>query len=219
MMARKAFPVTISLTPSGDRPARLETAEPAQVEAALADASERIESPAPAPLDKLAVSLEQLFRVQAPQLLRYVSRWTAARDEADDLVQESFLRLARATAGRAFPERPEAYLQRIARNLLRNRAKQAIARAEHLHAPLDAETLASREPGPHGVLEYRELAARYERALNALSPKTRNVFLRHRRDGYTYAEIAEELNQTVSNVEKHMMKAIAHLDRVLGRPE
>jgi RNA polymerase sigma-70 factor (ECF subfamily) len=189
------------------------------MERARAGAPLGIDSLEPVRLDARSGSLDRLFRVQAPQLLRYVSRRIAVRDEADDLVQESFLRLARATAGQDFPARPEAYLQRIARNLLRNRAKRAIARAEHLHAPLDEETLSSREPGPDGLLEFRELAARYENALNALSPKTRNVFLRHRRDGYTYAEIAEELNQTVSNVEKHMMKAIAHLDRVLGRPE
>ena len=218
-MAQKAFPMAVSPAPAGDRAAGVETAELSRAEGTLAIGSDRVESPAPAGLDALAASLERLFRLQAPKLLRYVSRRTGAREDADDVVQESFLRLVRITAGQDFPDRPEAYLQRIARNLLRNRAKQARARTEHLHAPLDEETLASGEPGPDGVLEFRQLAARYEKALKALSPKTRKVFLRHRRDGYTYAEIAEELNQTVSNVEKHMMKAIAHLDRVLGRPK
>ena len=63
----------------------------------------------------------------------------------------------------------------------------------------------------------RELLARYEAALDGLSAKTRSIFLRHRLDGRTYPEIAKELNESVSNVEKHMMKAIAHLDRALDQ--
>jgi RNA polymerase sigma-70 factor (ECF subfamily) len=41
--------------------------------------------------------------------------------------------------------------------------------------------------------------------------------LLHRRDSLTYAEIAAQMNLTVSGVEKHMMKAIAHIDRAFGR--
>lgn len=218
-MAREAFPITFSAASAGDGPIGMEAADPLHAEGPLAVAPERHDPAAPPVFDDWAGSLERLFRLQAPQLLRYVSRWTGGRTDADDVVQESFLRLARITVGQDFPEQPEAYLQRIARNLLRNRARQASARTEHLHGSLDEESLASSEPGPHAILEVHELAARYEAALKALGPKTRHVFLRHRRDGYTYAEIAGELNQTVSNVEKHMMKAIAHLDRVLGRPK
>jgi RNA polymerase sigma-70 factor (ECF subfamily) len=83
---------------------------------------------------------------------------------------------------------------------------------------LDEEILHTSELDPEAALQTRELTERYQAALQGLSPKTRAVFLRHRLDGLTYPEIAEELNQSVSNVEKHMMRAIAHFDRVIGRP-
>jgi RNA polymerase sigma factor (sigma-70 family) len=217
-MAPKPFAIPVALAP-GAAPRRAESGRPAAAAADLTCGDERPGPGGGAVSAGAASRLEQLFRLQGPRLMRYLSRRTGGRDDAADLVQESFLRLIRATAEQDFPQRPEAYLQRIARNLLLNRARQALARSEHLHIPADDDTLAAQAADPEQTLQYRQLAARYERALQALSPKTQNVFLRHRRDGYSYAQIAEELGQSVSNVEKHMMKAIAHFDRVLGRPE
>jgi RNA polymerase sigma factor (sigma-70 family) len=167
----------------------------------------------------LSASLDVLFRAQAPLLLRFLSRKTVGREDAMDLIQESFLRMAKLSCSSPVLLKPEAYLQRILGNLLRDRARRAVTRAEHLHVPLDEETLYSRELDPEAALQTLELTERYHAALRGLSLKTRTVFLRHRLDGLTYAQIAEELNQSVSNIEKHMMRAIAHFDRVLGRPE
>jgi RNA polymerase sigma factor (sigma-70 family) len=167
--------------------------------------------------DDLGGSFERLFRTEAPQLLRFLARRTGRREDAADLLQEIFLRFIRVARGRPAPHNPEAYLQTIASNLVRNRARQALTRSDHLHVTIDDETLADDRPDAHRQLEARQMLALYEAALARLKPKTREVFLRHRRDGLTYNQIASELNQSVSNVEKHMMKAIAHLDRTLGR--
>jgi RNA polymerase sigma-70 factor (ECF subfamily) len=71
-------------------------------------------------------------------------------------------------------------------------------------------------PGPAEILEAQDMLGRYELALTGLRPKTRRIFLLHRRDGLTYGQIAQETGLSVSGVEKHMMKAIAHIDRALG---
>jgi len=144
-------------------------------------------------------------------------RRTAEREDAADLLQETFLRLIKMASVDALPIRPEAYLQRIASNLLRDRARRSISRADDLHEPLDEQSLADGRPGPGTVLEIQDLVNQYEAALAKLRPKTREIFLLHRRDGLTYVQIAAEAGLSVSGVEKHMMKAIAHVDRVLGR--
>src|SRR3546814_2228346 len=75
--------------------------------------------------DPPRTSLEALYRAQAPRLLRFFSRRTDCQD-ARDLVQESFTRFAGADAStESAPEQPEAYLNQIAVNLLRNRASAA----------------------------------------------------------------------------------------------
>jgi DNA-directed RNA polymerase specialized sigma24 family protein len=67
-------------------------------------------------------------------------------------------------------------------------------------------------------LEARQLLQRHEAAVLKLKPKTREIYLRHRLEGQSYAEIAAAFGIGVSAVEKHMMNAIAQVDRTLGRP-
>jgi RNA polymerase sigma-70 factor (ECF subfamily) len=163
------------------------------------------------------LSLDQLFRAEGPRILRLLRRRLPRSDDAADLLQECFMRLMRVSQGPASPNNPQAYLVRIADNLVRDQARRSLIRCETAHVAFDERALKSSEPDPEASLNARELLARYEAALGRLSAKTQWIFLRHRLDGLTYPEIAKELNQSVSNVEKHMMKAIAHLDRTLGR--
>ena len=86
-----------------------------------------------------------------------------------------------------------------------------------MHEPLDEQVIVDDKPGPAAVLEASEMLRVYEAALAKLKPKTRAIFLLHRREGLTYAQIAVEAGLSVSGVEKQMMKAIAHIDRELGR--
>jgi len=166
----------------------------------LAGAPRAEAPPAPAVAASLAAApalsfqIDRLFRAQAPRLMRFLTRRTGRPEDAADILQESFLRLIRAVAAESLPApkaSPEAYLQQIATNLLRDRSRRRITHAEALHDPI---------------------------ALLALRPKTRLIFLLHRRDGLTYSQIAAEAGISVSGVEKHMMKAIAHIDSALGRP-
>ena len=73
-----------------------------------------------------AVELELLYRNEQHALVRFFTRYRASREDAHDLVQETFLRLARVDLdgpGRLL--RPAAYLRQIARNLLRDRVRSA----------------------------------------------------------------------------------------------
>jgi hypothetical protein len=67
--------------------------------------------------------LNELYRSESPKLVRILSRQTSNSDDAHDLVQDVFFRLARMRD--RWPsslERPQAYLRRIAANLLKDRA-------------------------------------------------------------------------------------------------
>ena len=155
--------------------------------------------------------LDRLYRLQAPRLLRFFAR-RAGQEEADDLVNESFARFARiAQAAGPLPDDPEAYLQQIAKNVLRNRARAAYHRSvEGLDVGQEARGVDLTE-----ALEARDLLERLEAALSRLGPKTRAIFMAHRLEGATYAEIAERTGLSVKGVEWHMSKAIALLHRSL----
>lgn len=162
-----------------------------------------------------AASIEDLYQQQAPRLLRFFARRTV-RQDAGDLVQESFARLADMQSRTAEEiERPEAYLSRIAANLLRDRAKSALRRSLANHVSADDLPLAGHDPV--ASLEARDQIQRLQEALAGLAPKTREIFLAHRLDGLPYKEIAGQTGLSPKGVEWHMSKAIVHIDRVLRR--
>jgi RNA polymerase sigma-70 factor (ECF subfamily) len=161
------------------------------------------------------LDLADLYRAEMPRLHRWLARHVSG-PEASDLAQESFARVAASRPADApAPERPAAYLQRVAINLLRSRARTALRRSLATHVPADAVPLAG--PDPVAALEARDELARLRSALERLKPKTRAVFVAHRVEGLTYNEIASTMGLSVKTVEWHMTKAIAFLDRALGR--
>jgi len=164
---------------------------------------------------RASLALDDLYRVHGPRLLRYFSR-RADRQDAGDLVHESFVRFANSDACRERTiECPEAYLNQIATNLLRDRAKSAVQRSLASHVAADDVPLAG--PDLVAALEARDKLNRLQTALMRLKPKTREIFLAHRLDGLSYKQIAERSGLSVKGVEWHMTKAIDHLDRVLRR--
>lgn len=158
---------------------------------------------------------DALYRAQAPRLLRFFAR-RSGNDEPEDLVNDSFARLIDAPAVRAgIVENPEGYLQEIAKNALRNRARAAFHRSI---VDLDPDIGCAPDPhDPMAALEARDMLTRMQAALSKLSPKTRAIFVAHRLDGATYSELAESHGLSVKGVEWHMSKAIAHLHKVAGK--
>lgn len=159
--------------------------------------------------------LAELYRSESPKLVRILSHRTSSSDDAQDLVQDIFFRFARMRRTWSGLERPQAYLRRIANNLLKDRAKADFRHSTALHVVADEEAL----PGPdqQGILESRDMLKRLEEAMMRLRPKTREIFMAHRIDGLTYAEISERTGLTVKGVEMQMSRALAQLDRMLNR--
>jgi RNA polymerase sigma factor (sigma-70 family) len=130
-------------------------------------------------------------------------------DDADDLIQEAFLRLQLYCQDKAV-EQPEAFLVRTALNLSIDERR----RAHHRHivcTQVETLSLIDTRPPPDEVLATQQRLQRVKRALQALSPRIREVFLL-RAEGHSYAQIAEQLGISVSTVEKHMAKAALSFD-------
>lgn len=158
-----------------------------------------------------ASQLELLYRTHRLKLLRFVRR-RARPDQAPDIVQQLFTRLAaQARDGMPAIQAPDAYLQQAARNLIRDEARSAQRRSAQLHLCLDDVPLAA--PDPVAALEARDMLQRFETAVARLEPRTREIFLAHRIDGFSYNEIAYRTGLSIKTIEKHMSRAIAFLGR------
>ena len=125
--------------------------------------------------------------------------------DADDLVQEAWVRLACYEREQTV-DQPEAFLMRAALNLSIDSYR---ARASHgEEVLLDEVVLVDATPSVEAVLLGRERMARLSVCLGRLNDKTRDIFLAHRIDGMSYLEIARRHKLSVSSVEKHIAKAM-----------
>lgn len=179
----------------------------------------RVAEGAPLPPDDRDVvpspgaALQSLYQAETPRLLRLFAR-RVRPDEAADLVQETFARFAAVDPERRrIIARPEAFLTRVAMNLVRNLAVRNRRRSTALHVPIETVEPASADQVV--ALEARDMLRRLEAAVQQLKPLTREIYLAHRLDGYTYAEIAARTGLSVKGVEKQMSRAIAQVDRTL----
>lgn len=131
-----------------------------------------------------------------------------AEHDADDLVQEAWIRLA--CYERENPvDNPEAFLMRAAINLSIDAYRTRQSRGEEVL--LDDVVLIDTAPTAEAVILARERVARLGICLARLPEKTRTVFLAHRIDGKTYLQLAGEHNVSVSAIEKHVAKALLQL--------
>jgi RNA polymerase sigma factor (sigma-70 family) len=149
-------------------------------------------------------SIDQLYRRHGAWLVRALRRrfGAAVSDIAEDLVQETYLRLApRAIA--ATVRRPRALLMRIASNLaldhFRRRSVDARALARLGAAPAPAPHQSAQ---PLAAFELREV-------ILALPEPLRDVFVLSRFGGLTYEEIADHFGLSVKTVEWRMSRALA----------
>ena len=128
--------------------------------------------------------------------------------EADDLVQEAWVRLACYEQKRTV-ERPEAFLMRAALNLSIDAHRAQVTRGEEVLA--EEAVLIDIAPTAEAVVLAKERLARLSLGLGRLSETTRSVFLAHRLDGQSYADIAHSHGMSISTVHKHIAKATVQL--------
>ncbi len=132
------------------------------------------------------------------------------RHDADDLVQEAWVRLACYERSQTVAE-PAAFLMRAALNLSIDGYRAARNHGEQVL--LEETMLVDTTPTAEAILLARERIARLSVCLAGLDAKTRRIFLAHRVDGMTYLEIARDNSLSVSAVEKHIAKAMLVITR------
>lgn len=157
--------------------------------------------------------LDAIYRAQAPGLARYFRARFRGAEDPQDLVQEVFTRFA---GGRPISELhdPEAYLKRILRNFLITRKKRLDNRPSFVS--LDGVDPAVQPDQAHAI-ELTQMHARYRACVDALPPRTREVFLLHRAAELSVKTIAERLGISSRTVEWHIAQAILRLGEALER--
>ena len=143
-------------------------------------------------------------------LRAFVARRIADPHEAEDLVQEACARLI-ATAQQRSLEEPQAYLFRIAANLIADRGRRGL-----VVVPLTDEMHPSIAPRQEERRRVVDLQQALEAALAELSPRARTIFVMRRFDEMGTGDIARAMGISPRMVQKHLTHAVSHLYARLG---
>ncbi len=163
--------------------------------------------------------LARMFVEHAPVLRGFFVR-RGARQDAEDLVQETYLRLLRAHAGPGESiANPEAYLFTVALNLAREQA----SRRRWSTLPIEdieqlGQGLASGEC-VEDAAEREQRSQRLQALLATLPEHTRAVLVMQYRDGLSYKQIAERLGVSSHMVKKHVVRGLAVCRRAMAERE
>ena len=157
-------------------------------------------------------AFRSLFEKYQPILFRNVLHSVLDTDTAHDIVQETFVRVWDHRASLQ-PNLPLlAYLFRISRNLVRDRAKHSAVRKKfEADMPDTPQT-----DNPEESLHAKILEEKLEEAVRTQLPaKCREIFLLSRMEGMSHAEISERLDISIKTVENQITRGLKILRKKL----
>ena len=154
-------------------------------------------------------SFNKLFYLYERKLYNFSYKLLHSQEDAEEIVQEVFIRVweHRSTLKEDLPF--EAFIIRIAKNLIYNKAKRRVneyAYREYCMKHIHILRLTTEDD-----VNFNTLEALTSRFIEQLPPQRKTVFTMSRMRGLTNKEIASQLNVSTSTVENHINKALKSL--------
>lgn len=170
-------------------------------------------------------NFDQIVDEYQRRLYGFALRMTGNREDAEEIVQDAFVRAYRALGKMPADQRRDLRLQpwlyTITLNVTRNRLRSKRPPSVALDALADPDALLreSNEPRPQqpeAIIEQNADVAAVERALLSLPMHLRAAATLRFIEGRSHPEIAEILHQPIGTVKSHVHRAVRILRRILG---
>src|SRR5919198_1598157 len=159
-----------------------------------------------------------LYTELRPLMFAIAYRMLGSVTDAEDVVQEAFLRFHRETKAGAYIDSPKAYLSAVTTRLGIDHLRSARVRREQYVGPwLPEPLITDDEPGAEQLAETADsLSMAFLVLLESLSPVERAVFLLREVFEYGYDEIAEIVDKSEPNCRQIFARARKRIDE--GKP-
>jgi RNA polymerase sigma-70 factor (ECF subfamily) len=151
-------------------------------------------------------AFEMIFRTYYQPLCRYAYSFLQDKEEAEEVVQASFITVWEKRNTLAIETSLKSYLYRMVRNSCLNVIKHEKVKQQHVAHELAVSEVAS-ESVAHKI-QAAELEVKITEAMKTLPEQCRLVFQLSRFEELKYQEIADQLQISVKTVENHMGKAL-----------
>jgi len=160
-------------------------------------------------------AFDAVFAAYRRRLYGYLVRMTRRRDVAEDLLQETFLRLAQHARTLAADTRLAPWLFTVAHRLVISWARAQAVRAQ-LAGDLPGRETAAEDRSPLEALADSQLQLALERAFASLAPAYREVALLVGVEGLAPTEVAVILGQKPEAIRQRLARARTQLAEALG---
>ncbi len=160
----------------------------------------------------------ELFERHRQSLYRYLNGLLPSREDASEILQETYLRLLRQPSFEHIRANARAYLFQTATNLARDLFRSRTSRG--VHAQADAADTAALNTAdwtnwPDLALEGEQVAAVIIGALEELDIQVRAALLLYRFRNMPHREIAARMNVSVRTIERYIKEGLTHIGRRL----
>lgn len=159
-----------------------------------------------------------LFRTYRSRLLHFVQRRKLSWHMADDIVQDTFLRVV-TTPSLPDPQFAQSYLFRTAQNLVIDHFRRERILTFVQEPDKAFEFVADDAPSPEQIAWSRQELRHLQASLNALPKNLRTVFILARLEGKTYVEIGEQLGIPTQTAFSRMVRALTLVKETMDKSE
>lgn len=161
---------------------------------------------------------EQVSRLYAENMARlhaFLTRRMGNSGDAEDVAHEAFARMLKRY-GDGGIDSPVAMLYRIAVNIVRDGARLERFRTRQCQGLAEPICAAPPEGDPESAAAARQRLKALKDGIDQLPPRCREVFLLYKFGDKSHSEIAHHLGISRNMVEKHVIRAYAHLRRAVS---
>ncbi len=151
------------------------------------------------------IYIEMLFKCYYRPLCLYAIHYIGNIDDAEDVVQESFLKFWNDCQNQSNIKNTKSYLYRIVRNKSIDKLREYKANIKET----DINVLTNIPDDK--LIDNSEHEARLWTAIDSLPKRQREILLMSKRDGLKYRDIAEELGISIKTVEALITKAFKNI--------
>lgn len=152
----------------------------------------------------------EIFHRYKFKLYGFIYRLTQSQEMAEDIVQETFLRLWKNREQLDNIEHLSSYIFRMAQNQAITSFKRMAMETMIIRQLLTGEKEFSPST-PETELALKEMEALFRQAVDNLPPQQRKVYLLSREEGLKHEEIAERLQISRGTVKNHMIQLLRTL--------
>lgn len=152
-------------------------------------------------------AFELLFHKYYVRLCAFSNKYLNDREEAQEIVQEVFVKIWEGRETINPEDNLKAYLFKIAQNLSLNKLKRKKVESRYIEI-FKLVYIENQEISSHESLIIKELEVHISNSIEKLPTQCRKVFEFSRIDGLKYREIADVLHISIKTVETQMSKAL-----------